>query len=139
MFLEGDFSSCDIIDEKEVTYGSAIDIDDDPITHSLFSKSPILDFEIYVLDSKIYVLDPDPSLFIHHSLSIPSCRFFFYFLCIIVFPFIHGNKSMGATTIFIFILSRVSWHSPIHLNIVPFFNNLSIGGVTCAYPLINFR
>ena len=48
MSLEGDFSSCDTNDEKEVTYGAAIDIDNDPITHSLFSKSPILYFEIYV-------------------------------------------------------------------------------------------
>ena len=31
--LEGDFSSCDTIDEKEVTYGDSIDINDDPITH----------------------------------------------------------------------------------------------------------
>ena len=31
--LEGDFSSCDTIDEKEVTYGDDIDIYDDPITH----------------------------------------------------------------------------------------------------------
>ena len=46
--LEGDFSSCDTIDEKEVSYGAAADIDYDPITHSLFSKSPILDSEIYV-------------------------------------------------------------------------------------------
>ena len=51
--LEGDFYSCDTIDEKEVTYGDATDIYVyyDPITHSLFSKSPILDYEIYVLDS----------------------------------------------------------------------------------------
>ena len=59
MSLEGDFYSCDTIDEKEVTYGDSIDIDDDPITHSWFSKSPILDFEIYVLD---------PSHFVHTSL-----------------------------------------------------------------------
>ena len=122
-----------------MTYRDSIDIDYYPITHSFFSKYPILDFEIYVPYSNIYVLDPDPSLFIHHSLSIPSCRYFFYFLCIIVFPFIHGNTSMGATTIFIFILSRLSWHSPVHLNLVPFFNSLSIEGVTCTYPLINFR
>ena len=57
--LEGDFSSYDTIDEKEVTYGADIDIDDDPITHSLFSISPILDSEIYV---------PDPSHFVHTSL-----------------------------------------------------------------------
>ena len=49
--LEGDFSSCDTIDEKEVTYGAATDIDYDPITHSFFSQSPILDSEIYVPDS----------------------------------------------------------------------------------------
>ena len=48
--LEGDFSSCDTNVEKEVTYGAAIDIDDDPITHSLFYKSPILHSKIYVLD-----------------------------------------------------------------------------------------
>ena len=44
---------------KKVTYGAAIDIDDDSITHSLFSKSPIL-------DSKIYV--PDSSHLVHASL-----------------------------------------------------------------------
>ena len=59
MSLEGDFSSCDTIDEKEVTYGSAADIDYDPITHSFFSKYPIL-------DSKIYV--SDPSHFVHTSI-----------------------------------------------------------------------
>ena len=57
--LEGDFSSCDTIDEKEVTYGTSADIDYDPITHSLFSKSPILDSEIYV---------PDSSHLVHTSL-----------------------------------------------------------------------
>ena len=57
--LEGDFSSCDTNDEKEVTCGSAIDIYDDPITRSLFSISPILYSEIYV---------PDPSHFVHTSL-----------------------------------------------------------------------
>ena len=31
--LEGDFSSCDTNDEKEVTYGATADIDYDPITH----------------------------------------------------------------------------------------------------------
>ena len=53
MSLEGDFSSFDTNDEKEVTYGADadIDIDYDPITHSLFSKSPILDSKIYVADS----------------------------------------------------------------------------------------
>ena len=59
MSLEGDFSSCDTIDEKEVTYGAASDIDYDPITHSFFSKYPILDSEIYV---------PDPSHFVHTAL-----------------------------------------------------------------------
>ena len=51
--LEGDFSCCDTIDEKEVTYGAAADIDIfyDPITHSLFSKYTILYSEIYVPDS----------------------------------------------------------------------------------------
>ena len=57
--LEGDFSSCDTNDEKEMTYGDALYTDDDLITHSLFSKSLILDFEIYV---------PDPSHFVHTSL-----------------------------------------------------------------------
>ena len=57
--LEGDFSSSDTNNEKEVTYGAAVDIDYDPITHSLFSKSPILDFEIYV---------PDSSHLVHTSL-----------------------------------------------------------------------
>ena len=51
-----------------------IDIDYYPIIHSFFSKSPIL-------DSEIYVSDPDPSLFMHHSISIPSCTYFFTFLC----------------------------------------------------------
>ena len=50
MSLEGDFYSCDTIDEKEVTYGADADIDYDPITHSLFSQYPILDSEIYVPD-----------------------------------------------------------------------------------------
>ena len=59
--LEGDFSSCDTNDEKEVTYGAADDIDVyyDPISHSLFSKSPILDSEIYV---------PESSHLVHTSL-----------------------------------------------------------------------
>ena len=50
--LKGNFSYCDTNDEKEVTYGVSadIDVDYDPITHSLFSKSPILDSEIYVQD-----------------------------------------------------------------------------------------
>ena len=51
MSLKGDLSSCDNIDEKEVTYGAATDNDYDPITHSFFSQSPILDYEIYVPDS----------------------------------------------------------------------------------------
>ena len=53
MSLEGDFSFCDTNEEKEVTYGAAADIDVyyDPITHSFLSKYPILDSEIYVLDS----------------------------------------------------------------------------------------
>ena len=57
--LGGDFSSCDTNDEKQVTYGTVIDIDDDPLTHSLFSIYPILDYEIYV---------PYPSHFVHTSL-----------------------------------------------------------------------
>ena len=48
--LEGEFSSRDTNDEKEVTYGADADMYYYPITHSLFSKSPILDFEICVLD-----------------------------------------------------------------------------------------
>ena len=59
MSLEGDFYSCDTNDEKEVTYGAYVDIDDDTITHSLFYKSLILDSEIYV---------PDPSQFVRTSL-----------------------------------------------------------------------
>ena len=57
--LEGDSSSCDNNDEKEVTNEASIDIDDDPFTHSLFSIYPILDFEIYV---------SNPSHFLHTSL-----------------------------------------------------------------------
>ena len=59
MSLERDFSSCDTNDEKKVTYGAAIYIDDDPIIHSLFSKYPILDSDIYV---------PDSSHLVHTSL-----------------------------------------------------------------------
>ena len=60
MSLEGDFSSCDDNnDEKEVTYGASVDIDDDTITHSLFSKYPILDSDIYV---------PNSSHLVHTSL-----------------------------------------------------------------------
>ena len=36
-------------------YNTAVDIDDDPITHSLFSISPILDSDIYVHDSSHFV------------------------------------------------------------------------------------
>ena len=49
----------DIDGEKEVTDGDSIVIDDDSLTHSLFSMSSILDYEIYV---------PDPSHFVHTSL-----------------------------------------------------------------------
>ena len=49
----------DIDDEKEVTNGASIVIDDDSLTHSLFSMYSIL-------YSKIYV--PDPSHFVHTSL-----------------------------------------------------------------------
>ena len=59
MSLEGDSSSCDTNDEKELTYGYVIYIDDNPFTLSFFSKSPILDSNIYV---------PDPSHFVHTSL-----------------------------------------------------------------------
>ena len=59
MSLEGDFSSCDTIDEKEITYGDSIDINEYSITHSLFSKSSILYSDIYV---------PDPSHLVHTSL-----------------------------------------------------------------------
>ena len=59
MSLEGDFYSYDTNDEKEVPYGAPLDIDDDPITHSFFSISPIL-------YSKIYV--PSSSHFVHTSL-----------------------------------------------------------------------
>ena len=59
MSLEGDSYSCDTNDEKEVTYGASIYIYDDPFTHSFFSKSLILDSDIYV---------PDPSHFLYTSL-----------------------------------------------------------------------
>ena len=49
----------DIDDEKEVTDGANIFINNDSLTHSLFSMYSIL-------DSKIYV--PDPSNFVHTSL-----------------------------------------------------------------------
>ena len=47
------------IDEKEVKYGAAANIDYDPITHSFFSTYHILDSEIYM---------PDPSHLVHTSL-----------------------------------------------------------------------
>ena len=50
-------SSCDVDDEKEVTYG--VDIDIDPFTHPVFSIPSILDSEIYV---------PYLSHFVHTSL-----------------------------------------------------------------------
>ena len=53
--LEGDYSSCDTNDEKEVTYGAYIDIDDDPITHEILSIYHSLDYEIYVPDSSHFV------------------------------------------------------------------------------------
>ena len=59
MSPKGNFSSCDSNDEKEVTHGIYVDIDGNPLIHSFFSKSPILDFEIY---------EPDPSHFVHTSL-----------------------------------------------------------------------
>ena len=73
--LEGDFSSCDTNDEKEVTYGADadIDVDYDPITHSFFSKSPILDSEIYV---------PDPSHFVHTSLLDGAQPTNFQYVCL---------------------------------------------------------
>ena len=49
----------DTDDENEVKNGYYIDIDDDSLTHSLFSMSSILDFDIYV---------PHPSHFVHKSL-----------------------------------------------------------------------
>ena len=59
MSLEGDFSSCDTNDEKELTYGDFDDIYYYHIIHSFFSKYPILDYDIYVLY---------PSHFLHTSL-----------------------------------------------------------------------
>ena len=50
-----DSSSHDVVDEKEVTNGAAISIDDS-LTHSVFSMSSIMDFEIHM---------PDPSHFVH--------------------------------------------------------------------------
>ena len=51
MSLEVDSSSCDVDDEKEVTNGVVISIDDDSLTHLIFSISPSIDSEIYVPDS----------------------------------------------------------------------------------------
>ena len=48
-------SSYDVDDEKEVTNGYSIAIDDDSFTHSIFFMS-------YIIYSKIYV--PDPSHFV---------------------------------------------------------------------------
>ena len=53
-----DSSSYDPIDEKEVTNGAAIAIDDS-LTHSVFSMSSIMDYEIHM---------PDLSHFVHASL-----------------------------------------------------------------------
>ena len=57
-----------------MTYGAAIDIDDDPFNHSLFSISSILYFEIYVLDISHFVhislIDgAQPSVFLDDSLA----------------------------------------------------------------------
>ena len=49
----------DTDEEKEVTNGAPISIDDDPLTYSLFSMSSIIDSEIYV---------PYLSHFVHTSL-----------------------------------------------------------------------
>ena len=48
-----DSSSYDVVDEKQVTNGSAID---DSLTYSMFSMSSIMDFEIHM---------PDLSHFVH--------------------------------------------------------------------------
>ena len=56
---DSESSSCDVDDEKEVTNGVIIAIDDDSLTHSLFFMSSIIDYEIYVTD---------PSHFVHTSL-----------------------------------------------------------------------
>ena len=53
-----DSSSYDVVDEKEVTNGAAIAIDDS-LTHSVFSMSSIM-------DSKIHM--PYPSQFVRTSL-----------------------------------------------------------------------
>ena len=44
-----DSSSHDVVDEKEVTNGAAISIDDS-LTHSLFSMNSIMDYEIHMPD-----------------------------------------------------------------------------------------
>ena len=53
-----DSSSYDVVDEKELTNEAAIAIDDS-LTHSVFSMSSIMDFEINM---------PDLSHFVHASL-----------------------------------------------------------------------
>ena len=53
-----DSSYYDDVDEKEVTNGDSISIDDS-LTHSVFSMS-------YIMDSKIHM--PDLSHFVHASL-----------------------------------------------------------------------
>ena len=53
-----DSSSHDDVDEKEVTNGAAIAIDDS-LTHSVFSMSSIMDYEIHM---------PDLSHLVHASL-----------------------------------------------------------------------
>ena len=53
-----DSYSYDVVDEKEVTNGDAIAIDDS-LTHSVFSMSSIMDSEIHM---------PDLSHFVHASL-----------------------------------------------------------------------
>ena len=49
-----DSSSHDVVDEKEVTNGAAIAIDDS-LTHSVFSMSSIMDSEIHMLDLSHFV------------------------------------------------------------------------------------
>ena len=53
-----DSSSHDVVDEKEVTNGAAISIDDS-LTHSVFSMSSSMDSEIHM---------PNLSHFVHSSL-----------------------------------------------------------------------
>ena len=50
-----DSSSYDSIDEKEVTNGAAIAIDDS-LTHSMFYMSSIMDFELHMLGLSHFVL-----------------------------------------------------------------------------------